>query len=180
MARFEDVIRAINEETLISLFEKPLFFKDQRALANILQKMGIKKLANIVGRYFDEDIDDEFRDFIDGEISLLYKLTGINEELDKEKGKVGVGVDFKDVIERIDEDVLFNIFSQGIPEEDKEASFEKLGKVGIKKWISTLAACFDKAQGTPDFQRFIRGVASCLFHIARLKDTVEMEKQLGL
>jgi len=180
MARFEDVIRNISKETLVSLFEKPLFFKDQKSLADALQKIGVKKWANIVGRYFDEDIDDEFRDFIDGEISLLYYLAGLNESIDKQKGKAAVGVDFKDVIERIDEDTLFNIFSQGIPEEDKEASFEKLGEVGIKKWISILAGCFDKAQDTPDLQRFIQGIASCLFHIVRLKDTVEMEKQFGL
>lgn len=180
MARFEDVVRTINKETLISLFEKPLFFEDQKALADTLQKIGIKKWANIVGRYFDEDIDDEFRDFIDGEINLLYYLTKLNKRIDKERGKIDIGVDFKDVIERIDEDVLFNVFSQGIPEEDKGTSFEELDKVGIKKWISILADCFDKAQDIPDLQRFIRGIASCLFHLIRLKDTVEMEKQFGL
>ena len=172
MATLRKVIGAIDDNVFVDIFARPV---SEHLFAKVLKEIGIKDWARIIGIYNDPETDPLFRFFIQGEISCLYHLFKLNNKLNAENER---GIDFKKVIQRLSCDVLLNVFSQPIPKEDVDLAIAKVKRRKLSKWISVLMK-YDEDAG-PELHEFIRGVASCLYNLPRIEDTIEMDNQFNM
>jgi len=181
---FDAVLKAIDPLFMQTVTSEPLQPTTPQELARILRKIGIKKWAEIVGRYFDPSTSQDLRTFVNGELTFLYYLAKLHNKLKKKKRKkAACEVQFEEIIQRIDASVIFeDIVGPVIAEEDKSEVVNILRKAGIEEIVAMVMELVKIIEKDPTFYGkkafliFVRGTLSALYYLINLKKNLELEK----
>lgn len=187
MSAINNILQKLGPEFVDKLIKNPVQPETPRELAEALQKIGIKRWAPVVGRYFDPEVPEKLRDFIDGEVTFLYYLSELNKRMEKSRDRE---TDFSEIIKQIDQMaekvILEDIVGPVLAKEDEEQSIEVIRKAGAERIVAFLLEFSEKISSGPEFRgkeslkTFIRGTLSTLYYLLNLKSSIELEKQFGL
>jgi len=181
---FDTVLKAIDPPFIEALISKPLRPTTPQELAKLLRKTGIKKWAEIVGRYFDCETSEDMRVFVDGELTFLYYLAGLHGKLKKAGSKKTAGeVQFEEIMQKINASVIFeDITGPVVAEEDKSEVINLIRKAGVEKIVAMTIELIRAVEKDPAFYgkkaflTFINGALSALYYLINLKKNLELEK----
>lgn len=188
MSSLKSILQRMGADSVDRMIKKPIQPETPKQLAEVLQKIGIKRWSPVVGKYFDPDMPEKLRDFVDGEVTLLYLLSELDKRLPKKKSKREV--DFSEIIKRIDEisdtAVFEDIAGPVLAREDEKALLGIIKKAGVEKLVSFLVGFSEEISKGPEFKgkdslkTFIRGALSTLYYLVNLSNNIQLEKHFRL